>query len=136
MLRPSGSPSVERLGPRVLHFAATARFAAAAFLVFCAVVLGAATGCQKQELTPEQARLRKGSTLYTLHCASCHNADPRRDGALGPAIAGSSVELLEARVQRGEYPEGYTPKRSTQIMRRLPMTPGDLEALHAYLDSL
>ena len=91
---------------------------------------------QKKDMTPEQARVDKGSKLYTLRCASCHHpSDPRQNGAVGPAIAGSSLELIDARVNRGGYPEGYTPKRSTHVMPRLPATPEELEALHAFLNS-
>ena len=35
----------------------------------------------------------------------------REDGSVGPAVAGASRELIEAKVLRGEYPPGYTPKR-------------------------
>jgi mono/diheme cytochrome c family protein len=96
----------------------------------------APVACKRQELTPEQARLQKGRTLYSLHCASCHHPSfPERDGALGPAVAGTSLDLLEARVVRGSYPEGYTPKRSTWVMPKMPLVRGDIEALHAYLNS-
>jgi mono/diheme cytochrome c family protein len=92
--------------------------------------------CNKQELAPEQARVQKGRTLYSLRCASCHHpADPRRDGSLGPAIAGSGRALLEARILRAEYPPGYTPKRATRLMPKLTATPGELEALHAFLNA-
>lgn len=95
------------------------------------------TACNKKDLPPEQARLQRGKTLYTLHCAACHNpADPKKDGGLGPAIAGSSLELLEARVLRGEYPAGYAPKRATRIMQKLPLVQDDVQALHAFLNSL
>jgi mono/diheme cytochrome c family protein len=101
------------------------------------VALLALTACNKKDLPPEQALAQRGQTLYTLHCASCHNpGDPKRDGGIGPAIAGSSLELLEARVLRGEYPAGYTPKRATRIMPRLPLDSEDVKALHAWLGSL
>ena len=100
-------------------------------------LLLAPVGCKRAEQSPEEARVQKGRTLYTLHCASCHHpSNPTLDGALGPAVAGSSFELLEARLQRGEYPPGYTPKRETRVMRKMPMAPEDLEALHAYLSGL
>lgn len=116
--------------------ASRSRFLMAAAALFAVGALSLAA-CKKEELSPEQARVRKGQTLYTLHCAACHNpSDPTRDGGLGPAIAGSSLELLQARVLRGAYPEGYTPKRTTHIMQKLPLGPEDVEALHAYLGSL
>lgn len=91
---------------------------------------------QKKDMTPQEARIDLGSKLYTLRCASCHHpSDPRQAGAIGPPIAGSPIELIDARVNRGSYPEGYTPKRSTHVMPRLPATPEELEALHAFLNS-
>lgn len=106
-------------------------------LALAAVLAAGLAGCNtREEPSPEEAALRKGRTLYTLRCASCHHAaDPRRDGSLGPAVAGSGLELLDARLNHGGYPEGYTPKRPTRIMQRLPATPEELAALHAFLAS-
>jgi hypothetical protein len=61
--------------------------------------------------------------------------DPTQDGALGPAVAGASHELLEARVIKGGYPEGYTPKRATLVMVALPHLERDIDELTAYLGS-
>jgi mono/diheme cytochrome c family protein len=98
---------------------------------------GIGTACGKREdVSPEQARLDKGRTLYTLRCASCHHpSDPRKDGGIGPAVAGSSLELLDARLNGNGYPEGYAPKRATKVMPKLPTTPEELAALHAFLNS-
>ena len=74
-----------------------------------AVVLAALAGCSgRSGLSPEAER---GRQAYLAHCSSCHSADPAQNGPLGPAVEGSSRELLEARVLRGVYPPGYTPKR-------------------------
>jgi mono/diheme cytochrome c family protein len=73
---------------------------------------------------------------YMVNCASCHAADPRRDGPLGPAIAGSSRALIEARVQHQSYPPGYHPKRSTHLMRAMPWVAPQIDDLTAYLRSL
>ena len=62
--------------------------------------------------------------------------DPTIDGALGPAVSGSSLELLEARVMRGEYPDGYTPKRSSRVMVALPHLQPRLPELAAFLQSI
>lgn len=59
--------------------------------------------------------------------------NPAMDGSLGPAIKGSSYELLYARIVEGTYPEGYTPKRSSQIMQKLPLSEDDIKSLEAYL---
>ena len=58
----------------------------------------------------------KGKAVYLPNCGACHNADPSLDGPVGPAINGSSRELLEARILSAGYPEGYTPKRDTKMM--------------------
>jgi len=78
----------------------------------------------------------RGRTVYMANCIACHSQDPTMDGALGPAIAGSSRELIEARVMRAEYPPGYTPKRDSRVMIALPHLGGELDALAAYLQSV
>lgn len=85
--------------------------------------------------TPEE-RIEAGRGVYNANCIACHAMDPRRDGALGPAVAGASSELLEARVLRGEYPAGYAPKRETKVMIPLPHLEAKLPELAAYLQSL
>lgn len=74
-----------------------------------------------------------GRRVYRNICTACHNADPTRDGSLGPAVAGSSRELLEGMIVTGEYPPGYTPKRPTQAMPRYPHLEPHLDALAVYL---
>lgn len=84
----------------------------------------------------DMAAIQKGKAVYQSGCIACHNLNPRLDGALGPAVAGSSLELLEARLLRAEYPAGYTPKRSTKQMVALPQFKNDLPALFKYLQSI
>lgn len=76
-----------------------------------------------------------GRSVYNANCIACHSVDPTRDGALGPAVAGASYELIEARVLRGGYPEGYEPKRETRVMVALPHLEPRLDELAAYLES-
>jgi mono/diheme cytochrome c family protein len=76
----------------------------------------------------------RGRAVYTANCIACHNVDPNLDGAIGPAIAFSSAELIEAKIMRNEYPEGYTPKRQSKAMIALPYLEKDLPALFAYLN--
>ena len=45
------------------------------------------------------------------------------------------MELLEARVVRGEYPPGYEPKRKSKAMVPLPQVKADIPALHAFLNA-
>jgi mono/diheme cytochrome c family protein len=83
--------------------------------------------------SPEQLAAR-GRVVYMANCIACHNMDPNVDGALGPAISGSSHELLEERVLRAAYPAGYTPKRDSTTMIALPYLAADIDALTAYLN--
>lgn len=106
-----------------------------------AVAFGAAfAGCKKQP-SPEQpqdaqaALVARGRTAYLTHCTACHNSDPARDGSLGPAVWGSSLELLRARILRAEYPAGYTPKRPSHQMVPLPHLQDQIGAIHAFLTS-
>ena len=106
---------------------------AAAALV--ALALGAAAGgCDGGAENPNAALVRRGETVYQTTCTACHARDPGQKGPVGPAIAGSSLELLESKVLRNEYPPGYTPKRDTQAMVPLVHVEKDLPAVHAYLD--
>lgn len=82
---------------------------------------------------PQQTLIEQGRKTYIAHCISCHNINPRQDGALGPALAGSSLELLNVKVLTGEYPPGYKPRRETKAMAPLPMLKDKIEALHAFL---
>ena len=83
------------------------------------------------------ALVKRGKVVYDTVCAACHaRANPTEDGPVGPAIVGSSLELLEAKVLRNEYPPGYVPKRDTKTMVPFPHVEPDLAALHAYLASL
>lgn len=85
---------------------------------------------------PEPADLvADGRQAYLSNCIACHNPDPKLDGALGPAVAGSSRALLEARILRAEYPEGYKPKRETAAMIAMPFLERQIPAIAAYLDA-
>ena len=75
----------------------------------------------------------RGRQLYLAQCTQCHHADPSLDGPVGPAVRGTSRALLEAKVLRGAYPEGYRPKRSTNVMPPQPALAPDIPALAAYL---
>ena len=87
------------------------------------------------ELSSEEL-VSGGHSVYNANCIACHSLDPTKDGALGPAVSGTSLALLEARVLRSEYPEGYTPKRPTKVMIALPHLEPRLPELVAYLNSL
>lgn len=75
----------------------------------------------------------RGRRVYLAQCAACHNSDPAKDGPVGPAVKGAARELLEARVLRGGYPEGYKPKRDTKVMPPRPDLAPAIPDLAAYL---
>jgi mono/diheme cytochrome c family protein len=124
---PRGAASRRRSFPAAVGFPL-----AAAFLIACALQLW--TACGKQDANADP-KVMAGRGVFLSNCIACHNANPARDGSLGPSIKGSSLELLQARVLRAEYPPGYAPKRPTKIMVKLPLTEADVEALHAYLNA-
>lgn len=75
----------------------------------------------------------KGRQVWLGQCIACHNSDPVKDGPLGPAVKGASRELLEARVVKGTYPPGYTPKRPSKVMPARPDLAPNIPDLAAYL---
>ena len=90
------------------------------------------SGCSPSE--PPTAAQR-GKQVYLANCILCHNPDPTKPGSQGPAIAGSSRELVEARVVRAAYPPGYTPQRTTKAMVALPHLASKVDDLTAFLAS-
>ena len=109
------------------------RIVLTAFALACVLQLW--TACGKRQPETGDPKVVAGHGQFLAHCIACHNANPALDGSLGPAIKGSSLELLQARVLRGEYPAGYTPKRQTHIMVKLPLTEEDVANVHAYLNA-
>jgi mono/diheme cytochrome c family protein len=94
------------------------------------------TSCSSAE-RPLSEQARAGEKIYQNVCIACHNGDPNLDGALGPANAGASAELLAAKVVRGEYPPGYAPKRpDSHAMPRFEHLADDIPALTAYLSEV
>ncbi|HEX2486641.1 MAG TPA: cytochrome c [Myxococcota bacterium] len=75
----------------------------------------------------------RGRQVYLSVCTACHNADPNQDGSVGPANAGASRARLEAKILRGEYPPGYTPKRPSAVMPRFENLAGSIDDLAAFL---
>jgi mono/diheme cytochrome c family protein len=77
--------------------------------------------------------VERGRSVYLAQCTACHAADPSQAGSIGPAVRGSSRELLEAKLLRGAYPPGYAPKRPTALMAPMPQLEPALGDLAAYL---
>jgi mono/diheme cytochrome c family protein len=99
----------------------------------CALLIG---GCSKESDKSKSARdpkWERGRAVYLANCVACHNADPSKDGPIGPAIKGSSQELIQTRVLRTEYPAGYKPKRNTKLMPTFPFLKSEVPYLAIYL---
>lgn len=94
------------------------------------VTAAMASGCTPSE--PPTA-VERGRRVYMANCIVCHNPDPTKPGSAGPEVAGATRALLEARVLRGTYPPGYTPKRATKAMIPLPHLASRLDDLAAFL---
>lgn len=107
--------------------------------LFLTLALGAAlaltSACGRDEGTqevtgPDPAR---GRRMYIATCIVCHNIDPSKPGSQGPAVKGSSVELLEAKVLRKTYPPGYKPQRTTSAMPTYPQVRKRIADIAAFL---
>lgn len=102
----------------------------------CFSLLGACKSSAPEEpLSAEGALVKQGERVYVSACIACHNRDPRLKGAIGPEVAFASLELLEARVVHGNFPEGYKPKMGSGVMPAMPQYKSAIPALHAYLNS-
>ncbi len=93
------------------------------------------SGCSRPNGVALSALASQGKATYMSNCIACHNPDPRLVGSIGPDVAGSSLELLTARILHKSYPLGYKPKRTSGLMPELPFLEKDIPALHAYLNS-
>jgi mono/diheme cytochrome c family protein len=92
----------------------------------------AVAGCGESP-PPLDPLAERGRQIYVAQCTQCHATDPSQAGPVGPPVRGAPPDLLAAKVVRGEYPPGYTPKRPTKVMPPMPTVAPDLGALGAYL---
>jgi len=92
-------------------------------------------GCSKEsdQSSGKSPDWQRGRAVFLANCVACHNNDPSKDGSIGPAIAGSSKELLESRVLSTSYPPNYKPKRPTKVMPQFPFLKEEIPYLAAYL---
>src|SRR5437762_9629732 len=98
------------------------------------VLVSCSKDSNKSKQSAKNADWERGRAVYAANCVACHNADPSKDGPIGPAIKGSSKELLEGRVLRTEYPPNYKPKRNTKIMPQFPFLKTEIPYLARYLN--
>ena len=103
-------------------------------LLLCALPL--ACGGERDAASSADAAATRGKLVYGNVCTACHNADPRQPGVLGPELAGASLELIEAKVLRNEYPPGYAPRRPSATMPKYEYLAPSTADLAAYLASV
>src|ERR1041384_2810735 len=89
-------------------------------VIFALALSGCSEESDKSPQSAKNADLERGRAVYAANCVACHNANPSKDGPIGPAIKGSSRELIEARVLSTSYPPNYKPKRPTKVMPQFP----------------
>ena len=133
----SGWPALGRSGVRALVALFGIWFAVGGLASCQRSTPGGTTPASFPSAKPDaRAWIQRGRAVYQTQCTACHNTNPHRPGSLGPDVFGSSRELLEARIVRGSYPAGYTPKRETHVMAPLPHLKNELDAIHAYLNAV
>lgn len=107
------------------------------FIVGCALAIAlASVGCAQEETVDLSEAAQRGKRIYQNVCIACHHGDPNLDGPVGPANAGASRELVEAKVIRGEYPPGYAPKRPGAVMPKFEFLADSVDDLTAYLQEV
>ena len=116
-------------GVRAVRVAAHWLLAAALFGLACSESSSPSSGSDPTRA----ASIERGRKIYENVCIACHNGDPTQPGSLGPQIAGASLELIEAKVLRAEYPPGYTPLRPSQAMPKYEYLKDRLGDVAAYL---
>jgi mono/diheme cytochrome c family protein len=89
-------------------------------------------GCSEQpKLSPQAER---GRQAYQAQCVACHHpTDLSKPGAVGPELKGTPRAVLESKVLRGTYPEGYRARRPTNVMPPQPQLAPEIDALAEYL---
>jgi len=103
--------------------------------IFLLIALSLLTiaACNQESESDKNPDAKRGRAVFLANCTACHNNDPSKDGAIGPAIKGSPRELIEARVLYGVYPPNYKSKRPTKIMPQFPFLKNEIPYLAAYL---
>jgi mono/diheme cytochrome c family protein len=98
-----------------------------------ALATAAAVGACSEPTTTADPKAERGRQIYLAQCIACHNPDPALAGPLGPPVKGSVRELLEAKILKGTYPAGYTPKRPTNLMPPQSALEAEIPNLAVYL---
>ena len=96
------------------------------------MIVLALAGCSDTGSPPSPAAER-GRQVYLAQCTACHNPDPAQAGPVGPPVKGTPAAVVEAKVVRGTYAPGYTPKRPTSLMPPQPALAPEISALAEFL---
>ena len=121
-------------------------------LFFALLLIMLISSCEKESIKQEGAEseqnqknlnntitltadIKKGRSVYFVHCASCHNLNPKKPGSIGPAVYGASIDVLIQKIVSGKYPENYRPKRTSKIMPLMPHLNKEISNLHAFINS-
>lgn len=106
------------------------------FWIISAFFIVSLPACKKSEaIIPLSSLEVKGKNIFIENCLNCHNPNIARPETIGPNIAGSSIEVVTARVLRAQYPEHYLFKRKSHLMPAFPQLEKDIPAIHAYVNS-
>lgn len=106
-------------------------------LRFLILTILALTSVGAFSTVPDKTKLvARGKVLYTANCIVCHNKDPNKKGSIGPELAGTSLEVMQEKVAKGTYPQGYVPKRKSKVMKKFPHLEKDVPALHAWIEAM
>lgn len=106
------------------------------YVILSLFILGACTKKEAPSSSKEPPSLYdQGKVAYMANCIACHNVSPKQAGSVGPDIYGSSLELVEAKVLRNEYPPGYSPKRPTKLMIAIPSLKDQIPAIKEFLNN-
>lgn len=88
----------------------------------------------------DQATLDKGKRLYLSNCIQCHNRDPNLKGSIGPEIIDAPLSVMMSKIMTGTYPAvlpaGFTPKRKSKAMRKIPKLEKDIPAIYDWVLSV
>ncbi len=104
-------------------------------IIFLALFL--LISCRPQTETPTaplSELAQAGKTSYLSNCIACHHSDPAQNGSVGPALKGTSYEVLYAKVMTRSYPKGYKAKRTTEMMPQMPHLETELKGIEAFLN--
>lgn len=76
-----------------------------------------------------------GKSIYVSNCINCHGSNPNYAGAIGPDLVSTPKEVYFTKVNHGEYPANYKPKRSSAAMPMFDYSEIELDAVFEYIQS-